>query len=152
MVCWAGMIVGSVFLLCFRRDNRKTEALYRTLGRTNAQVSALGIGGHHLDDLPSVDRAIRLVHEAIDVSVTFFDNCWEYYNGKTENILGRALRGRRNKVLLMTKVCTHGGGSHQRTQSRRRAQPFRREGGRRSTQTRSATASKWPRAPGNPIA
>jgi diketogulonate reductase-like aldo/keto reductase len=41
--------------------------------------------------------------------VNFFDNAWEYYNGKTETILGRALRdGRRDKVFLMTKVCTHG--------------------------------------------
>src|SRR5207253_10650940 len=54
------------------------------------------------------DEAIRLVHEAIDAGITFFDNCWEYYNGKTENILGRALAGRRDEVFLMTKVCTHG--------------------------------------------
>jgi aryl-alcohol dehydrogenase-like predicted oxidoreductase len=87
---------------------RNQDMLYRNLGRTGAQVSALGIGGHHLGDVPSVDEAIRLVHEAIDGGVTFFDNCWEYYNGKTENILGRALRGRRDKVFLMTKVCTHG--------------------------------------------
>jgi hypothetical protein len=65
MVCCAGMIVGSVRLLCSQRDNRKTEVLYRTLGRTNAQVSALGVGRHHLDDLPSVDQAIRLIHEAM---------------------------------------------------------------------------------------
>jgi len=86
----------------------KGEMLYRRLGRSGAQVSALGVGGHHLGDLPSVDEAIRLVHEAVDAGVTFFDNCWEYYNGKTENILGRALKGRRDKVFLMTKVCTHG--------------------------------------------
>jgi uncharacterized protein len=82
--------------------------LYRPLGRTGAQVSALGVGGHHLGDLPTVDEAIRLVHEAMDAGVTFSDNCWEYYNGKTENILGRALKGRRDKIFLMTKVCTHG--------------------------------------------
>jgi uncharacterized protein len=87
---------------------RKGDMIYRSLGRTGVQVSALGVGGHHLGDLPSVDDAIRLVHEAIDAGVTFFDNCWEYYNGKTENILGRALKGRRDKVFLMTKVCTHG--------------------------------------------
>ena len=87
---------------------RKGDMLYRNLGHTGAQVSALGVGGHHLGDLSNVDDAIRLVHEAIDAGVTFFDNCWEYYNGKTENILGRALKGRRNKVFLMTKVCTHG--------------------------------------------
>jgi uncharacterized protein len=86
----------------------KGDMLYRSLGRTGEQVSALGVGGHHLGDLPTVDQAIRLVHEAIDAGITFFDNCWEYYNGKTENILGRALKGRRGKIFLMTKVCTHG--------------------------------------------
>jgi uncharacterized protein len=80
----------------------------RPLGRTGIQVSALGVGGHHLGDLTTADEAIRLVHEAVDAGVTFFDNAWEYYNGKTENLLGRALRGRRDKVVLMTKVCTHG--------------------------------------------
>ena len=73
----------------------KGDMLYRSLGRTGAQVSALGVGGHHLGDFPSVDEAIRLVYEAIDAGITFFDNCWEYYNGKTETILGRALQGRR---------------------------------------------------------
>jgi uncharacterized protein len=86
----------------------KGDMLYRALGRTGERVSALGVGGHHLGDFPNVDDAIRCVHEAIDAGVTFFDNCWEYYNGKTENILGRAIKGRRDKIFLMTKVCTHG--------------------------------------------
>jgi aryl-alcohol dehydrogenase-like predicted oxidoreductase len=80
----------------------------RPLGRTGVQVSAIGVGGHHLGDLATVDDAIRLVQEALDAGVTFFDNCWEYYNGRTENWLGRALHGRRDQVFLMTKVCTHG--------------------------------------------
>ena len=109
--------------------------LYRTLGRTGARVSALGVGGHHLGDLPTVDEAIRLVHEAIDAGITFFDNCWEYYNGKTENILRRALKGRRDKVFLMTKVCTHGRDKKVAMQQleeslkrRRPADPARRRG------------------------
>ena len=69
----------------------------------------IGVGGHHLGDVPTLDEAVQLVHEAVDAGITFFDNAWEYYNGKTETILGRALRdGRREKVFLMTKVCTHG--------------------------------------------
>ena len=84
------------------------DMLYRTLGRTGERVSALGVGGHHLGDFPTLDEAIRLVHEAIDAGITFFENCWEYYNGKTENILGRGIKGRRDKIFLMTKVCTHG--------------------------------------------
>src|SRR4051794_1905720 len=46
----------------------------RPLGRTGVQVSAIGVGGHHLGDLATVDDAIRLVHEAVDAGVTFFDN------------------------------------------------------------------------------
>ena len=81
----------------------------RPLGKTGLTVSALGLGGHHLGDADSVNEAMSLVHEAIDMGVTFFDNCWEYHNGKSENWLGRALAGgRRDKIVLMTKVCTHG--------------------------------------------
>ena len=39
---------------------------------------------------------------------TFFDNAWEYHDGKSEEWMGQALKGRRDKVFLMTKVCTHG--------------------------------------------
>jgi aryl-alcohol dehydrogenase-like predicted oxidoreductase len=89
--------------------SRAGQMIYRKLGRTGAQVSAIGVGGHHLGDVPTLDEAVQLVHEAIDAGINFFDNAWEYYNGKTETILGRALRGgRRDKVFLMTKVCTHG--------------------------------------------
>jgi aryl-alcohol dehydrogenase-like predicted oxidoreductase len=80
----------------------------RKLGRADAQISALGCGGHHLGDLKNIDDAIQLVREAVDGGITFFDNCWEYWNGKAENILGRGIKGRRDKVFLMTKVCTHG--------------------------------------------
>jgi aryl-alcohol dehydrogenase-like predicted oxidoreductase len=80
----------------------------RPLGRTGVNLAALGLGGHHLGDAKTIDDAIRLVHEAIAGGIEFFDNCWEYWNGKSENWLGRALVGRRKEVFLMTKVCTHG--------------------------------------------
>jgi len=89
-------------------DAGSADVPRRPLGRTGAEVSALGVGGHHLGDLATVDDAVRLVHQAIDAGVSFFDNCWEYYNGKTESWLGRALEGRRDRAFLMTKVCTHG--------------------------------------------
>src|SRR3954470_5208131 len=92
------------------RDHRTGAIPQRPLGRTGAKVSALGLGGHHLGDLKTVDEAIRLVHEAVEAGITFFDNCWEYWNGRAEDWLGRGLKGRRDKVFLMTKVCTHGRG------------------------------------------
>jgi aryl-alcohol dehydrogenase-like predicted oxidoreductase len=84
------------------------EIPMRSFGHADVKVSALGVGGHHLGDLKTVEDAIQLVHEAVDAGLTFFDNCWEYHNGKSEDWLGRDLTGRRDKVFLMTKVCTHG--------------------------------------------
>jgi len=74
----------------------------------DVKVSALGMGGHHLGAAKDEQTAIALVHEAIDGGITFFDNCWEYHRGKSENWMGKGLKGRRDKVFLMTKVCTHG--------------------------------------------
>jgi predicted aldo/keto reductase-like oxidoreductase len=49
-----------------------------------------------------------MVHEAVDGGINFFDNCWEYNRGKSEVWMGKGLKGLRDKVFLMTKVCTHG--------------------------------------------
>src|SRR5919199_2252995 len=80
----------------------------RPLGRTGVQVSAIGLGGSSLGQAKSLDEAIRIAHEAIDAGVTFMDNAWEYNNHRSEEWMGQALQGRRDKVFLMTKVCTHG--------------------------------------------
>ena len=81
----------------------------RPLGRTGVPVSALGLGGYHLGDVKGGRReAVRIVHAAVDAGVTFMDNAWEYHEGKSEEIMGEALAGRRHEVFLMTKVCTHG--------------------------------------------
>ncbi len=74
----------------------------------DVKVSALGMGGHHLGDAKDEQTAVRLVQEAVDGGITFFDNCWEYHRGKSEVWMGKGLKGRRDKVFLMTKVCTHG--------------------------------------------
>lgn len=81
---------------------------YKPFGRTKETISAIGIGGYSLGDAPSVEEAIAIVHEAIDAGVNFFDNAWEYHDGRSEEWMGKALKGRRDKVFLMTKVCTHG--------------------------------------------
>ena len=80
----------------------------RALGSTGEYVSAIGLGGYHLG-IPGTEReAAQIVHAAIDAGVTFMDNAWDYHDGKSEERLGKALAGRRDKVFLMTKVCTHG--------------------------------------------
>ena len=80
----------------------------RQFGKTDAKISALGLGGHHLGDAADEQTAVRIVQEAIDGGITFFDNCGEYHRGKSEIWMGAGLKGHRDKVFLMTKVCTHG--------------------------------------------
>jgi len=80
----------------------------RPLGTSGVLVSALGLGGYHLALAKSEREGIRIVHAAIDAGVTFMDNAWEYHDGKSEQIMGKALLDRREQVFLMTKLCTHG--------------------------------------------
>ncbi len=84
------------------------EVPKRPLGKTGAQVSAMGLGGYHLGSADTDQVAIEIVAKALDHGVTFFDNCWEYHDGLSEERLGKALKGKRDQAFLMTKVCTHG--------------------------------------------
>ena len=79
----------------------------RKLGRHDEMVSLLGLGGFTLAEAKTVEDATRIAHVAIDHGVIFFDNAWEYHNGRGEEWMGKALAGKRNQVFLMTKVCTH---------------------------------------------
>ncbi|HET9453224.1 MAG TPA: aldo/keto reductase [Gemmatimonadaceae bacterium] len=81
----------------------------RPLGSTGAYVSALGLGGYHLGSIANEREAIGVVHAAIDGGITFMDNAWDYHDGRSETLMGKALaNGYRDRVFLMTKVCTHG--------------------------------------------
>lgn len=88
----------------------KGEVPRRKFGKTGIEVSLLGVGGHTFAEAKTDEESIRIIHEAIDAGVTFMDNAWEYHDGRSEKLMGRALSdgGRRDKVFLMTKVCTHG--------------------------------------------
>jgi len=81
---------------------------HRAFGNTCVQVSILGLGGYHLGSTKDQQEANTIVAKAIDAGVNFFDNAWEYHEGEAEERLGVALQGRRDKVILMTKVCSHG--------------------------------------------
>jgi aryl-alcohol dehydrogenase-like predicted oxidoreductase len=81
----------------------------RELGRTGVTVPILGLGGAHLLKT-SDEEGTRIVQEAIDAGLTFFDNAWDYANNRSEAVMGKALKGHRHEVFLMTKMCTHGRG------------------------------------------
>ena len=81
----------------------------RPLGRTGEQVSVLCLGGWHIGAAAARNEAeaIRIMHAAIDEGLTFFDNAWDYHDGGSEVVMGKALASpaKRDKVFLMTKGC-----------------------------------------------
>lgn len=68
----------------------------------------MGLGGYHLGTIQEQQMVDRVVNEAMDAGVNFFDNAWEYNDGRSEQVVGQALKGKRDKVVVMSKVCTHG--------------------------------------------
>ncbi|MDA2936991.1 aldo/keto reductase [Acidobacteria bacterium AH-259-A15] len=79
----------------------------RPLGKTGEKVSILCLGGWHIGAVKDPQETIRIMHAAMDQGITFFDNAWDYHDGWSEEIMGRALAmdTRRQKVFLMTKNC-----------------------------------------------
>jgi aryl-alcohol dehydrogenase-like predicted oxidoreductase len=91
-----------------RVPDSQEQVPHRPLGKTGTQVSALGVGGYHLGSMKDQSDSVELVARALDAGINFFDNCWEYHDGISEARLGAALKGKRDKAFVMTKVCTHG--------------------------------------------
>lgn len=80
----------------------------RAMGSTGLQVSILGMGGYHLGTAKSQEEVNDMVAKALDYGINFFDNAWEYHKGTSEERVGTALKGKRDRAIVMTKVCTHG--------------------------------------------
>src|SRR4030065_1047553 len=87
----------------------------RRLGRSGLKVSPLGLGTARMaglgwrEDLAPQDpsqakrEAVRRIQAAVDLGVTFFDAADNYGQGLSERILGEALRGRRDGIVVATK-------------------------------------------------
>jgi aryl-alcohol dehydrogenase-like predicted oxidoreductase len=79
---------------------------HRRLGRSDLEVSAIGLGCmslSHVYGQADDDASIALIHHAIERGIDFFDSSDLYGWGHNEELLGKALKGRRDKVVLATK-------------------------------------------------
>jgi len=94
----------------------------RTLGRTGVRVSPLCLGAMMFGTWgnPDHDDSIKIIHRALDAGINFVDTADVYSRGESEEIVGKALRGRRDDVVLATKVHGQmGEGPNRRGNSRR---------------------------------
>ncbi len=95
--------------------------LYRKLGKTDENVSILGFGcmrlpvkkvdnkcTHVFERNKNVDeeKSIEMIQYALDQGVNYFDTAYNYHGGNSEKVLGKALRGHRDRILIATKLPT----------------------------------------------
>jgi aryl-alcohol dehydrogenase-like predicted oxidoreductase len=79
---------------------------YRTLGRTGIEVSELCLGAMMFGEWGNTDEdeCIRMVHASLDAGINFVDTADVYSQGVSEETVGKALKGKRDDVVLATKV------------------------------------------------
>jgi len=77
---------------------------YRSLGRTGVQVSPLCLGAMNFGAATSEADSITIIHAALEAGINFIDTADVYNGGQSEIIVGKALQGRRDQVILATKV------------------------------------------------
>lgn len=75
----------------------------RTLGHSDIEVPALGIGSNAFGARTDADEVVAIVDAAIEEGVAFFDTADVYSLGESEALLGRAIAGRRDQVVVATK-------------------------------------------------
>jgi aryl-alcohol dehydrogenase-like predicted oxidoreductase len=79
---------------------------WRTLGRTGVKVSPLCLGAMMFGSWGNADQdeSVAIIHAALDAGINFVDTADVYSAGESEEIVGHALQGRRDDVVLATKV------------------------------------------------
>ncbi|MEV6261382.1 aldo/keto reductase [Streptomyces sp. NPDC051784] len=95
---------------------------YRTLGRTGIKVSPYCLGAMMFGAVgnPDHEDSVRIIHKALDAGINFVDTADAYSQGESEEIVGKALKGRRDHVVLATKAhLPMGDDPNQRGNSRR---------------------------------
>ncbi len=77
---------------------------YRFFGRTGIKVSPVCLGTYNFGDQTGVKAAAQIIQTSLDAGINFIDTADSYHHGKSEEIIGEVLKGRRNQVVLATKV------------------------------------------------
>ena len=77
---------------------------YRYLGKSGLKVSAIGLGTNNFGRRLDADATALVINHALDMGVTMIDTSNSYGDGYSEDYIGRALKGKRDKAIIATKV------------------------------------------------
>lgn len=111
----AGLSAGAIAAASQLSFAEKAEAIKvprRKFGKHPDMLSVVGFGGHTLYLSGSQKEATEIMSRGIDLGVNFWENAWDYHQGKAEEYMGVAMKGKRDKVFLMTKYCIYHNSKH----------------------------------------
>src|ERR1700676_1116731 len=96
---------GGSMLSWFRQVRRPSPMKRRNLGGTGISVSEFALGAMNFGAMGNADHdeSVRIIHTALDAGINLIDTADVYSFGESEVIVGKALRGRRDDVVLATK-------------------------------------------------
>jgi aryl-alcohol dehydrogenase-like predicted oxidoreductase len=77
---------------------------YRNLGSSGLKVSAIGLGTNQFGGKVDEKGVKKIIDAAVDLGINFFDTANVYREGRSEETIGKAIKGKRHKVLIATKV------------------------------------------------
>src|SRR3954454_5952658 len=89
-----------------KRKAKEITMNYRPFGRTGVKVRPYCLGAMMFGAGGNPDRqeCVRIIHHALDAGINFIDTADAYSKGESEEIVGTALKGRRDRVIVGTKV------------------------------------------------
>ena len=111
----AGLAAGTL-----AADSGNTTLPTRVLGKTGERVSILAFGGgsRYYQAYKEEDQALAAIHRALDLGITYLDSADDYGGHLSEQRIGKAIKGRRNGIFLVSKVTPRSGDEAQRAMER----------------------------------
>jgi len=76
---------------------------YRRLGKSGLKVSAIGLGTNAFGSRADEQTSIKIIEQALDLGVNFIDTAESYTQGRSEEIVGKAVKGKRSQAIIATK-------------------------------------------------
>ena len=76
---------------------------YRRLGTSGLKVSQVGLGGNNFGGRANEQASVNVVQSALDMGINFIDTAAAYTDGHSEELVGKAVKGKRGEVIIATK-------------------------------------------------
>jgi len=76
---------------------------YRRLGNSGLKVSEIGLGGNNFGNRTDEQTSINIINHALELGINFLDTAELYTQGRSEEIVGKAIKGKRSQVIIATK-------------------------------------------------